>query len=375
MNIRLEAMGDSPRARYEADLAAGVLTADAAQKGAVECMERTYRELAESDEQTSGGLVDRLFGRRRSRWLPVRGVYLWGRVGRGKTYIVDTFYDCLGFEEKRRIHFHSFMRRTHDALKRLHNEPDPLKRLAAEWAAEHRVLCLDEFHVGDITDAMLLAKLFEALLKQGVTLVATSNEAPDELYANGLQRERFLPAIELIKKQLEVFELSGDLDYRLRALEQAPVYYRCAAGKVRDKLEKSFLAIAPEAGAAAVDLEVEGRWIPTLRLADGVVWFAFEVLCGGPRSTIDYIEIARCHHTVIVSDVPRLGRDDNDAARRFVNLVDEFYDRNVNLIVSAEAEPEDLYHGGRLAKGFLRTASRLREMRSHEYLARPHISD
>ena len=202
MNIRLEAMGDSPRARYEADLAAGVITADAAQKGAVECLERTYRELAESDEQASGGLVHRLFGRRRSRWLPVRGVYLWGRVGRGKTYIVDTFYDCLGFKEKRRIHFHSFMRRTHDALKRLHNEPNPLKRLAAEWAAEHRVLCLDEFHVGDITDAMLLAKLFEALLEHGVTLVATSNEAPEELYANGLQRERFLPAIELIKNQL-----------------------------------------------------------------------------------------------------------------------------------------------------------------------------
>jgi cell division protein ZapE len=375
MNVSEEASRGSPLGRYAADLAAGVIAADAAQKGAVDCMERLHRELADSRDRAPGGFVDRLLGRRRLRWEPVRGVYLWGGVGRGKTYIVDTFYECLAFEKKRRIHFHSFMRRTHDALKDLRNESDPLKGLAAKWADEHRVLCLDEFHVGDITDAMLLAKLLEALFDHGVTLVATSNEIPDALYANGLQRERFLPAIDLIKAHLEVFELSGDLDYRLRALEQAPVYYRCAAGEVRGRLERSFLAIAPEAGAAGVDLVVEGRSIPTVRLADGVAWFGFEVLCGGPRSTIDYIEIARCHHTVIVSDVPRFGRDDNDAARRFVNLVDEIYDRNVNLIVSAAAEPDDLYHGGRLAKAFLRTASRLREMRSHEYLARPHITD
>jgi cell division protein ZapE len=375
MNLREPATRESPRGRYEADLGAGAIAADPAQRGAVDCMERLHRELGKGRRAGSGGFVERLFGRRRTRWEPARGVYLWGKVGRGKTYIVDTFYDCLTFEEKRRIHFHSFMRRTHDALKGLRDQSDPLKRLGAAWAEEHRVLCLDEFHVGDITDAMLLANLLEALFDHGVTLVATSNEAPDELYANGLQRERFLPAIDLIKQHLEVFELSGDLDYRLRALEQAPVYYHCAAGEVRDKLEKSFLAIAPEIGACGVDLVVEGRSIPTVRLADGVAWFGFDVLCGGPRSTIDYIEIARCHHTVIVSDVPRLGRDDNDAARRFVNLVDEIYDRNVNLIVSAAAEPEDLYHGGRLAKPFLRTASRLREMRSHDYLARPHITD
>ena len=367
--------GFSPQSRYLTDLDTGVITPDSAQEGAVACIDRMFQALTASHMRTRSGLVDRVLNRQVKQWEPVRGVYLWGSVGRGKTYLVDTFFDCLEFAEKKRIHFHSFMRHTHDALKGLKQEADPLKLIAAQWAEEQRVLCLDEFHVGDITDAMLLATLLEALFEQGVTLVATSNEQPDDLYTGGLQRERFLPAIELIKQHLEVFELAGELDYRLRALEQAPVYYRCAAGQVNEQLDQSFVAIAPELGVAGAHLEVEGRAIPTVRLADGIAWFTFEVLCGGPRSTIDYIEIARCHHTVILSDVPRLGPDDGDGARRFINLVDEVYDRHVNLIVSAAAEPEDLYHGSRLAKPFLRTVSRLREMRSHDYLAQPHISD
>ena len=372
MNLSPTRLASTPLARYQADLYAGRITHDIAQAASVAHAERIFQEL--TAEAEGGGLLERLFNRRKTLWSGVRGLYLWGRVGRGKTYIVDTFFDCLPFEAKQRIHFHNFMRQTHAELRQLKREADPLKLVAARWAAQQRVLCLDEFHVGDITDAMLLATLLEALLGHGVTLVATSNEAPDELYSGGLQRERFLPAITMIKASLEVFELTGETDYRLRALEQAPVFYRCARGANEGELARSFSALTGGLATASGALEVEGRPIATVRHADGVAWFSFEALCGGPRSAIDYIEIARCHHTIIVADVPHLGPDDNDAARRLINLVDELYDRNVNLIMSAAAEPEDLYHGGKLAKPFLRTASRLREMRSHDYLARPHIS-
>jgi cell division protein ZapE len=372
MNASSSSVARTPLARYQADLSAGRITHDAAQSAAVGHMQRIFQELTAPAD--GGGLMERLFGRRRPLWSGVRGLYLWGRVGRGKTYIVDTFFDCLPFATKQRIHFHNFMRQTHAELRSLKQEADPLKIVAERWAAKQRVLCLDEFHVGDITDAMLLANLLESLLGHGVTLIATSNEAPDELYAGGLQRERFLPAIAMIKRSLEVFELAGETDYRLRALEQAPVFYCCAPGACDADLARSFEAMTSGATADSSPLEVEGRSIATVRHADGVAWFRFDALCGGPRSAIDYIEIARCHHTVILADVPRLGIDDNDAARRLINLIDELYDRNVNLIMSAAAEPEALYHGGKLAKPFLRTASRLREMRSHDYLARPHMS-
>ncbi|MCB1748801.1 MAG: cell division protein ZapE [Gammaproteobacteria bacterium] len=365
----------TPAARYAGDLAAGRIRPDDAQATAVAALQRVFDALAASPARREAGLVDRLLGRSVAPWQGVRGLYLWGRVGRGKTYLVDTFYECLPAGHKARVHFHHFMRRTHQALRSLGEQRDPLKTIAARWAEEHRVLCLDEFHVSDITDAMLLAGLLEALFEAGVTLIATSNEAPGELYAGGLQRERFLPAIALIESHLEVLELAGELDYRLRALEQAPVYYVAAAAGADAELAQRFDAVAASAGRAGAVLEVEGRDIPTLRLADGVAWFSFDVLCGGPRATADYIEIARCHHTVFLSDIPRLGRDDGDAARRFINLIDEIYDRNVNLVVSAADEPEALYTGERLAKPFLRTASRLREMRSHDYLARPHLGN
>lgn len=365
----------SPGSRYAADLAAGRIQADPAQALAVARLERVYGELLAHPERRTPGLLDRLRGRRPPPWTAVRGLYLWGPVGRGKTYLVDTFYDCLPATPKTRVHFHAFMRRTHHALRALRDTPDPLALIARDWARDWRVLCLDEFHVGDITDAMLLANLLQALFAEGVTLIATSNEAPAELYAGGLQRERFLPAIALIEAHLEVFELAGALDYRLRALEQAPVYYVAPSGQAAAALERCFRAVVGGPGSAPAALAIEGREIPAQRLADGVAWFGFDVLCGGPRGTGEYIEIARCHHTVILSDVPVLGRDDSDAARRFINLVDELYDRNVNLILSAAAEPEDLYQGERLARPFLRTASRLREMRSHDYLARPHVSD
>lgn len=365
----------SPELRYQSDLADGLISPDVAQRQAVRHLQRLFDDLCADSGPRQAGLIARLFGRDYSKWTAVRGLYLWGRVGRGKTYLVDTFFECLPFEYKTRIHFHSFMRNTHRALNGLKNERDPLKLVAADWAARHRVLCLDEFHVGDITDAMLLSALLEALFANGMTIIATSNEAPDELYSGGLQRDRFLPAIALLKNHLEIFELSGDNDYRLRVLEQAPIYYACPAGECHAELEQRFAAIAPEAGERGATLMIEGRPIATLRSADGVAWFSFEVLCGGPRSTADYIEIARLNHTIVVSDIPRFGVDDSDAARRFINFVDEIYDRSVNLIVSAVDEPEGLYTAERLTKPFLRTVSRLREMRSHDYLARPHSSD
>lgn len=379
MGVRVQVhdshQGSTPAARYTADLACARITPDPAQADAVAALQRIHEALAATPGRREPGLFDRLRGRPVAPWTAVPGLYLWGRVGRGKTYLVDTFYDCLPPGSKTRLHFHHFMRRTHQALREMRDRQDPLRLLARRWADEHRVLCLDEFHVGDITDAMLLAGLLEALFDAGVTLIATSNEAPGELYAGGLQRERFLPAIALLEARLEVMELVGATDYRLRTLERAPVYYNETGAGGDAALAERFGAVAASGGVRDAVLEVEGRDIPTVQLADGVAWFRFEILCGGPRATADYIEIARCHHTVFLSDVPRLGREDDDAARRFINLIDEFYDRNVNLVMSAAAEPEALYVGERLARPFLRTASRLREMRSHDYLARPHVSD
>lgn len=365
----------SPRARYDADLASGRIVADPAQAAALVALERLHGELLTRAEPPRRALLDRLRGVATPRWQRTRGLYLWGPVGRGKTYLVDTFFASLPFVEKTRIHFHNFMRRTHEALKGQRQQADPLRRVAADWARELRVLCLDEFHVGDITDAMLLANLLAALFEEGVTLLATSNEAPAMLYRGGLQRERFLPAIALLERELEVLELAGAQDYRLRALEQAPVYYVGPARARDDELAAAFARVAGGAGERDTALLVEGRPIATRERADGVAWFDFAALCASARSTIDYIEIARCHHTLLIGDVPVFGGEDNDPARRFINLIDELYDRNVNLVLAAAAEPEALYQGTRLAQAFQRTASRLREMRSHAYLARPHVSD
>jgi cell division protein ZapE len=367
--------GSSPRTRYDRDIERDGFFFDPAQSYAIEHIERLYDDLIDQTPRRSPGLWSRLFKRGAAAKPLVRGLYLWGSVGRGKTYLVDTFYDCLPFEAKLRIHFHSFMRKVHQGLIAHRRERDPLVRVADEWSRAMRVLCLDEFHVGDITDAMILTNLLSALFDRGVTLVATSNEAPRTLYREGLQRQRFLPAIALMERNMDVVEMSGAIDYRLRALEQAEVYYTPHDDAANTALLRCFRAVAPEPGHAGALLEIDGRQINTQRLADGVAWFTFDVICGGPRSTNDYIEIARCHHTVLISDIPAMDDHHNDAARRFINLVDEFYDRNVNLVVSAAAKPADLYGGSRLVMPFRRTQSRLSEMQSHDYLARGHISD
>jgi len=362
----------SPEDCYLSDVKSGVVVHDAFQLVAVRRLQSIFEDVCRPPDRTSLNILSKLSLIKNPTWKPVAGLYLWGSVGRGKTYVVDSFYQCLPFSHKARLHFHHFMDQTHEKLHSVKNETDPLAIVATQWAHKMRVLCLDEFHVSDIADAMILANLFEGLFKSGVTIITTSNQAPDMLYSGGLQRARFLPAIALIKKNTQVLELKGSEDHRLRALERAPVYYCCSNGERYGELERSFQSLAPGASLVTAEVLVRGRSIPAIRKSDGVVWFDFKALCEGNRSVSDYIELARIYHTIILSDVPVLGIDDNDAAKRFVDFVDEIYDRNVNLVVSAEGEPIELYTGSRLSGQFLRTASRLEEMRTHEYLAASH---
>jgi cell division protein ZapE len=304
---------------------------------------------------------------------PLRGLYLWGGVGRGKTFLVDVFFAELPVREKRREHFHRFMQDVHARLRRHRDFENPLARVAADIASKARILCVDEFVVGDVADAMILGTLLEGLFRRGVTLVATSNLAPSGLYRGGLQRARFLPAIALIEKHCRTMELDASVDYRLRQLERANLYLGPAFADAEARLASEFTRLADGRGAGDVRVQVEGRPVRARREAEDVVWFDFRELCEGPRSAADYIEIARCYQTVFLSGVPVMDGAADDAARRFVTLVDELYDRGVKLVLSAAADtPEALYHGERLAFEFRRTSSRLHEMQGRKYLARPH---
>jgi cell division protein ZapE len=298
-------------------------------------------------------------------------VYLWGGVGRGKTFLMDLFHAHVGVTA-RREHFNHFMRDVHARLRGLRNREDPLRDVADAIAGDCRVQCLDELFVGDIADAMILAGLFESLIERGVTLVCTSNQPPAELYRDGLQRQRFLPAIALLERHAELVHVDGEQDYRLRELERAPLYLDSNAADADTQLAERFAAIAAHPGEPGGEITVEGRSIATRCRAEEVVWFDFVAICAGPRGTADYVEIAREYHAVIVSAVPVLDAALDNEARRFVALVDEFYDRGVKLVLSAAASPDRIYVGERLRLDFARTASRLVEMQSHEYLARPH---
>ncbi len=365
----------TPLARYRRECQRADFSSDPEQETAIAALDRVHRELAAARRAEQHWWVRLIRCFVSAPRQPVKGLYLCGGVGRGKTMLVDLFYECVPVGGKRRIHFHSFMREVHHELKSLRGIADPLQVVAERWARDLRVLCLDEFHVVDITDAMLLAQLLSALFARGVTLITTSNELPDDLYRGGLQRERFLPAIALLKAQLEVIVFFGTTDYRLRTLTQAATYYAPADTVAEQSLRHQFLALTHASNITAATLTIEGREVSVKAAVDGVAWFEFATLCDSPRSTADYIEIACCFHTVLVSNVPAFNDDANDAARRFINLVDEFYDRGVNLLVTAVAAPEQLYRGQRLAQQFRRTTSRLSEMQSAEYLAKPHLSD
>jgi cell division protein ZapE len=359
-----------PLALYRQRVARGELTPDRAQAHAIEALERLYRDLQRAAPRRGWrGKVAKLAGKRRK---VVRGLYLWGAVGRGKTFMMDLFYNALPFPDKRRQHFHRFMATVHERLKQHPNVEHPLELVAEEIADETRIICFDEFTVTDIADAMLLGNLFAGLFARGVTLAATSNIAPEQLYNGGLQRQRFLPTIALLKQHTEVVHVDGGVDYRLRALERADVYQTPTGEGADQRLTEFFESIAPDEGDHGGTLELLGRPIPYRRAADGVIWFDFEAICDGPRSKDDYIEISRLYQTVLVSNVPRFDATLENQARRFIALVDEFYDRRVKLILSAAAPAAEIYRGERLKHDFLRTQSRLHEMQSHDYLAEAH---
>ena len=303
---------------------------------------------------------------------PPRGVYLWGAVGRGKTLIMDSFYAALHVRRKERTHFYRFMRLVHAELRAIKDREQPIELVAARLAQRIRILCLDEFFVSDIADAMILGALFDGLFRRGVTLVITSNVPPAELYKEGLQRRRFLPAIAAIEAHMDVVHLDGGVDYRLRELEQAPTYLDSALPTTAALLKQRFAALAGGAPGRATTLVIEGRSITALSVGPGLAWFDFKDICEGPRSQNDYIELARLYHTVFISNVPQFTRNDENAARRFIMLVDEFYDRNVNVVISAAAAPGSLYRGERLQSEFSRAASRLIEMQTQHYLAGQH---
>ena len=366
----------TPRERYQSDLTRDDFSYDPAQEKAVELLHAMYERLLEAENPAPKGLSQRLLARfkDKSTVTPVKGLYFWGGVGRGKTYLMDAFYDALPFDRKMRAHFHRFMQRVHKELRELEGEKNPLERVADRISADARVICFDEFFVSDITDAMILGGLFELLFERGVSLVATSNIIPDGLYKNGLQRSRFLPAIAMIKKHTDVVNVDGGIDYRLRALEQAELYHCPLDDQADVSLQCSFDSLNPDAEhvAESSPLDINGRTIVARKVSDDLVWFEFSELCDGPRSQNDYIELAREFHSVLISNVPKMNAKNDDQARRFINMVDEFYDRNVKLVMSAEVGLAELYGGGRLEFEFERTQSRLLEMQSHDYLALEH---
>ena len=373
-----------PEQYYHSALKSEDFLHDSSQSYAVDLLQALYERLCQSETESAKrirvpallttGWLKKLFGTD-PEVAPIRGLYFWGGVGRGKTFLMDIFFDALPFERKLRLHFHRFMRLIHSELKVLKGKPDPLDKVAEKLASQTRVLCLDEFFVTDITDAMILATLLQGLFDRGVTLVTTSNIAPDGLYKDGLQRARFLPAIELLKTHTTVVNIDAGIDYRLRTLERVELYHSATAESehCRKLMERNFLQLVADKTEIERDaqLEIESRRIPVIAICEDIVWFDFEQICEGPRSQNDYIEIAREFHTVLISCVPQFENRD-DAARRFVNLIDEFYDRNVNVILSAAAPLEQLYQNGRLAFEFQRTQSRLLEMQSKQYLGNEH---
>lgn len=355
----------TPLEQYRLDCQRPDFVSDPAQEAAVLALDDLYWRLVAAWEKHKS----RRF--RRDAPAPV-GLYLWGGVGRGKTYLMDTFFNAIPFRRKKRLHFHRFMQEVHHALTQRQGEADPLKGIARAFADEAKLLCLDEFFVTDITDAMLLGTLMTELFALGTTLVTTSNIEPDGLYRNGLQRARFLPAIAQIKAHTKVLNVDGGIDFRLRHLTLTERWL-CPLGAGTDVLMEQWLVqLAGERDQPQrnVALEVEGRQLQARAVGAHLAWFDFRALCDGPRSQNDYIALARRFDTVLLSDVERMGSTNDDMARRFVNLVDEFYDSGVKMVISAEAPISELYGSGRLEFEFQRTESRLQEMQSQDYLDR-----
>ena len=353
---------------YAAALEAKGFQADPAQIEAVERLQDLFESLVGFKSARSNKLKRMLS----SPSVP-KGVYFWGGVGRGKSFIMDCFFAAVPYQRKKRIHFHAFMHQIHAELRAQAGKADPLVPVATRIAKETRLLCFDEFHVSDIADAMILGRLLELLFEKGVVFVMTSNYPPDNLYPNGLQRMNFLPTIELLKKKLDVMPLDGGQDYRLRKLEVMPVYHVPHDDETERALAEYFAVAATLPGVSSESIEINNRQISTIRLAPGVVWFDFMAICGDGRAQSDYLQLVREYHTILVSNIPVLESRHGAEARRLTWLVDVCYDHRVKLIISAGTYPDDLYVEGPNAHEFFRTASRLTEMQSREYLALPHL--
>ncbi len=365
----------NPSQRYRADVTAQRIVEDAEQLRIVAFFDELQAQLI-ARQQRPSSLLDRF-----RRWRAsgagtesVQGLYLWGGVGRGKTYLMDLFCESLGEIPRLRTHFHRFMQRIHQGLIKYQGRSNPLELVADDIAAEAEVLCFDEFFVLDIGDAMILAGLLEALFRRGLVLVTTSNIYPDGLYENGLQRQRFLPAIALLKQHTRVVEMASGTDFRLRSLRQAQLYHSPITEETDRLLRDAFLSLATDElnWQSGGEIEILGRSIPVREDAGDVVWFDYTALCEGPRSASDFVDIARCYHAVLISDVPQLEDGISDQVRRFINLVDALYDCHVKLIMSAAVPLSALYSGTLHGFEFERTRSRLIEMQSEDYLQSEH---
>ena len=367
----------SPEKMYARALDLDEVLPDPAQRRVIELLQARYVQLMQNPPQRPGTFRRMLarfnMGSAQAR-TTTQGLYLWGGVGRGKTMMMDMFCSALPAQRRQRMHFHRFMRRVHDALGRYSGQANPLLSIADEIAGAGDVLCFDEFFVSDIGDAMILGEVMTALFRRGVTLVATSNVEPANLYENGLQRSRFLPAIDEIYRHCEVHYIDAGQDFRLRALQHAKLYHFPLNEHAQLSMQENFAALSAEDAKSDVSLRIENRLISAHKVAGDVVWFDFINICEGPRSPNDYIELATLFTTVLISNVPVLDATREDAARRFISLVDEFYDRRVKLILSADKSIANLYQGQRLSFEFQRTQSRLLEMQSESYLGEPHVS-
>ncbi len=348
---------------YEQSLAERGYKADSAQLKGIAALQRCQDEWAGYKRQRSNALTKML----RYPDLP-KGVYMYGGVGRGKSFIMDCFYNAVPLQRKTRLHFHEFMREVHRQLHELKGVQDPLEVLAKRMSRKHRLICFDEFHVADVTDAMILYRLLDAMFRNRMSIITTSNFHPDGLYPNGLHRDRILPAIELLKSQLEVINVDSGNDYRRRTLELANLYLTPLNEGTAQEMSTIFGKLA-ETADEDPELHIEHRVLKAKRRAGGVVWFDFQTLCGGPRSQNDYLELASRFHTVMLSDVPHMPVRMASEARRFTWLIDVLYDRKCKLVISAEVPPEQLYTEGPMSHEFPRTVSRLTEMQSKEYLS------
>lgn len=370
----------SPLSRYQRLLAAGEYQADEVQRQAITQLDHIYQALQQipAVSAPAGGLrgkLSRLLGKssETAKQRPVQGLYMWGGVGRGKTWLMDMFFHSLPGDRKLRLHFHRFMLRVHEELTELQGQENPLEIIADGFKAQTDVLCFDEFFVSDITDAMLLATLLQALFARGITLVATSNIPPDDLYRNGLQRARFLPAIDLINEYCDVMNVDAGIDYRLRTLTQVHLYLTPLDEQTRQAMDQMFVKLAGKKGEAAPVLQINHRPLQVIHAVDGVLAVDFHTLCEEARSQLDYIALSRLYHSVILYNVRVMGPLKENTARRFLALVDEFYERHVKLVIAAEASMFEIYQGERLKFEYQRCLSRLQEMQSEEYLKLPHL--